>query len=303
MSSRDTSPKTDTRPQRIPPWLRTRLPDAARFGGTAKMLAELGLHTVCQEALCPNRWECFSRHTATFLVLGPQCTRDCAFCNVTPGRPADPDPDEPGRVAEASRRLGLRHVVVTSVTRDDLPDGGAAHFAACIAAIRAVLPDAPLKTTVEVLIPDFQGDEAALDTVLAARPEVLNHNLETVRGLYPAMRPQADYDQSLELLARARAFADKNEGMLVKSGLMAGLGESFSGLMEAIADLARAGCHAVTVGQYMRPSLAHPPVERYLTPQEFVELEACGRHHGIPHMICAPKVRSSYKAADLLTNK
>ncbi|MGE4553189.1 MAG: lipoyl synthase [Desulfovibrionaceae bacterium] len=280
------------KPLRIPPWLRMKLPQGGALKATRELLADLHVHTVCQGAKCPNIWECFSGHTAAFLVLGPQCTRNCAFCNITPGRPGAPDPDEPRRVAEAARRLKLGHVVVTSVTRDDLPDGGAAHFAAVTAALRRVLPG----STVELLIPDFQGDDAALRTVLDAGPDVLNHNLETVRSLYRAVRPQADYDRSLRLLARARELGARR----VKSGLMVGLGETFSEIQEAIRDLARAGCHTVTVGQYMQPSAAHPRVKNYLTPQEFFELDACGRHHGIPQMFCAPRVRSSYHAKEVL---
>lgn len=254
------------------------------------MVGDLGLHTVCQSAKCPNMAECFSRSVATFMILGNACTRNCAFCNVTPGRPEAVDPDEPRRVARAAARLGLKYVVVTSVTRDDLPDGGAAHFAAVIRALRAELPGAG----VEVLIPDFKGDEAALRTVIKAAPEVINHNVETVPGLYPRIRPQARYECSLELLARVA-----RSGLPAKSGLMVGLGEDEQGVHGVLADLAGAGVSIATVGQYMRPSKAHPPVERWWEPGEFDALAGHGRLLGIAHMHCAPLVRSSYRAGEL----
>ncbi len=251
---------------------------------------DLGLHTVCQSAKCPNMGECFSRNVATFMILGDNCTRNCAFCNITPGPPEAVDPAEPGRVAEAAARLGLRYVVVTSVTRDDLPDGGAAHFAAVIRSLRERLPDAG----VEVLIPDFQGHEAALQTVIEAGPDVINHNVETVPGLYPRIRPQAMYARSLELLSRvARA------GLPAKSGLMVGLGEDEAGVRCVLADLAEMGVSIATVGQYMRPSKDHPPVERYWEPAEFDALADFGRSLGIAHMHCAPLVRSSYRAGEM----
>lgn len=228
---------------------------------------------------------------ATFLVLGPVCTRNCAFCNITPGTPAAVDPDEPRRVAEAVARLGLAYAVVTSVTRDDLPDGGAAHFAAVIRAIREGNPGCG----VEVLIPDFQGDEAALRAVLDAQPDVLNHNLETVPGLYSRIRPQADYAQSLELLRRARGIAS---AIPTKSGLMLGLGEEMDDVRAVLRDLADIGCAIVTVGQYMRPSRKHPEVARWVHPDEFATLAEYGKSLGVRHMFCAPLVRSSYHAAE-----
>lgn len=254
------------------------------------MLRDLNLNTVCCSAKCPNEFECFSRSVATFLVMGPVCTRNCAFCNITPGAPAPLDEKEPERVAEASARLGLSHVVVTSVTRDDLEDGGAAHFAAVIRAVRARLP----RATVEVLTPDFQGDGRALGLVLAEEPEVFNHNVETAPSLYPRIRPRADYGQSLAVL---RAAAERGGKTLVKSGLMAGLGETPEELREVIGDLREAGCHIVTVGQYMRPSKEHPAVERWVHPDEFETLGAFGRSLGIPHVYSAPLVRSSYNAS------
>jgi lipoic acid synthetase len=277
---------------RIPPWLRVKLPRGRTFAGTRSLLDDLALNTVCQSARCPNTWECFSNSVATFLVLGRECTRNCAFCNISPGEPEPPDADEPRRVAEGAARLGLKHVVVTSVTRDDLPDGGAAHFAQTIRQLRLRLPDC----SVEVLIPDFQGNMAALETVLDAGPDVLNHNIETAARLYPRIRPQADYAQSLRLLRRV---ASDPRGIPAKSGLMVGLGETDDEIRQTIRDLADAGCAMITVGQYMRPSRLHPPVVRYVPPEEFEALAEFGRRLGVAKMFCAPLVRSSYHAADL----
>ncbi|EFL49560.1 lipoic acid synthetase [Solidesulfovibrio fructosivorans JJ]] len=275
---------------RLPSWLRVRLPKDAAFGETAHTVAAGGLRTVCRGARCPNIFECFSRGTATFLILGGVCTRGCAFCNITAGRPDPVDPGEPARLAAAVAELKLTHAVVTSVTRDDLPDGGAAHFAATIAALRQACPD----TTVEVLTPDFGGDPVALDIVLAARPDVFNHNVETVPRLYPTARAGADYARSLAVLARAAAAG----ASVVKSGLMVGLGETREELTAVFDDLARAGCRVVTVGQYLRPSRRNLPVARYVPPDEFDALAALGRDHGIAEMVCAPLVRSSYKAGN-----
>jgi lipoic acid synthetase len=233
-------------------------------------------------------FECFSEHTATFLIMGDTCTRNCAFCNIESGDLAPLSPDEPARLAEAAERLGLKHVVVTSVTRDDLDDGGASHFAATIRAIRDRLPEA----TVEVLIPDFQGDEAALNRVIEAGPDVINHNVETPPAHYGTVRPQADYAQSLELLERV-----KRAGSVAKSGLMVGLGETDEEVRGVIDDLAAAGCDIVTIGQYMRPSLAHPAVERYVHPEVFDEYARYGEGLGVRYMYAAPLVRSSYNAA------
>jgi len=277
---------------RIPPWLRVKLPSSRTFADTGRLLSDLKLNTVCQHARCPNTWECFSGGVATFLILGRQCTRNCAFCNITPGRPEPVDADEPRRVAEAAHRLGLKHVVVTSVTRDDLPDGGAEHFAATIRALRGQLPGC----TVEVLIPDFRGDAGALEVVLAERPDVLNHNVETVPRLYPQIRPQAGYEQSLELLRRVAA---DSRGIPAKRGRMAGRGETDEELRGVIRDLAAVGCSMITVGQYMRPSRLHPPVERYMPPEDFDALADYGRSLGVAKMLCAPLVRSSYHAAGL----
>jgi lipoic acid synthetase len=287
--------------ERKPPWLRVRLPRAAPFRATAGLLDELELHTVCEAARCPNRGECFGSGTATFLVLGETCTRTCGFCAI--GRasapPAPPDPDEPRRVARAAARLGLAHVVVTSVTRDDLSDGGAAHYAATIAAVRDELPDA----TVEVLVPDFGGDPAALAVVLAARPRVLNHNLETVPRLYDEVRPRGSYRRSLDLLraaADAGAAAGRSAGAvrprLVKSGLMLGLGETADEVAAVLADCAAASVGLVTVGQYLRPAAGCLPVARYLPPGEFAALVPLGERLGL-RVEAGPFVRSSYRAA------
>lgn len=279
------------RPLRLPPWLRRPLPAAKTFFGTRNLVGGLNLATVCQGAKCPNIHECFSCGTATFMILGSTCTRNCAFCNIEPGHPGPPDPTEPSRVAEAAAALGLSHVVVTSVTRDDLPDGGSAHFAATIRAIQKALP----KSTIEVLIPDFKGSETALGTVIAARPDVINHNVETHPALYRRIRPQADYGQSLTLLQRV-----KEAGCPAKSGFMVGIGETDAQARAILTDLKEAGCGIVTIGQYMRPSKAHPPVERYAHPDTFAAYAAFGKALGIAHVFSAPLVRSSYQAAESL---
>jgi len=307
--------------RRKPAWLKHKAPSPGRFRATGALLDELALHTVCTEARCPNKGECFSSGTATFLILGDVCTRACRFCAIEHGEravaaeKASPaaavcalDPDEPRRVGEAARRLSLRHVVITSVTRDDLPDGGAAHFAAAAAAVRAAVPGA----TVEVLIPDLGGDEAALAAVLAARPDVLNHNLETVPRLYPEVRPQAGYARSLELLARAAAWARAGDAgpsaghprrgpsrPLVKTGFMVGLGETTDELAAALADAAAAGADAVTIGQYLQPDESCLPVARYVTPEEFLDHERRGAALGLT-VTAGPFVRSSYRAGELL---
>jgi len=293
ISSECRAPTAGSRPMgRFPPWLRKRLPPEGELRRVRELLRELRLNTVCQSAQCPNLCECFAEGTATFMVLGRVCTRACGFCAVERGAPAPPDPGEPQRVAQAAAELGLRHVVVTSVTRDDLGDGGAGHFAATIRAIRSAC-----EATVEVLIPDFRGSAAALDCVLEAGPDVLNHNVETVPRLYPVVRPQARYERSLELLGRAAARA---HGMLVKSGLMVGLGERLGEVAAVMRDLRGAGCQALTVGQYLRPSAAHLPVERFVTPEEFDALRAEAKALGFERVAAGPFVRSSYRAEALL---
>ncbi len=275
---------------RLPPWLRVSLPKTGCFGHTDALINDLKLHTVCRSARCPNIFECYSRQTATFLILGGVCSRSCAFCNIGAGELLPLDPGEPERVAQAAATLNLSHVVITSVTRDDLPDGGAAHFAATIAAVRAALPGA----VIEVLIPDFKGSEWDLNTVLEARPDILNHNVETVPTLYPRIRPQADFDQSLELLRRAGAA-----GFISKSGLMVGLGEDDDAVRGVLDALAGINCRIVTVGQYMRPSRRHPPVLRYVHPDIFESYAVYGRKCGIDQVFSAPLVRSSYNAKDV----
>lgn len=273
---------------RIPPWLRVRLPCDPAYGATGALVRDLELHTVCRSAKCPNMFECYSRGTATFLILGETCTRNCAFCNIGSGTVRSPDPGEPARVGRATAALGLRHAVVTSVTRDDLPDGGAGHFAATIRAIRQCCEPCP---TIEVLIPDFQGSASALQTVMAAAPHIINHNVETPPAQYARIRPQADYGQSLELLRRVR-----EAGHVSKSGLMVGLGETDDEVHGVLEDLAAAGCDIVTIGQYMRPSRRHPPVERYVHPDVFAEYARRGQELSIPFVFSAPLVRSSYNA-------
>ncbi len=272
---------------RRPEWLRMKLPAGRRLGEVSRVLREGSLSTVCQEARCPNRAECWNSGTATFLVMGPRCTRGCRFCAVEQGPVNPPDPEEPRRVAEAAASLGLKHVVVTSTTRDDVADGGAAHFVATIREIRATMPGA----TVEVLIPDFGGSESALQKVLDARPEVLNHNVETVPRLYAAARPGADYRRSHEILRRAAAA-----GLSAKSGFMVGLGESAGEIRRLLGDLRDAGCERVTIGQYLQPTRTSLPVKRYWTVEEF---EAWGRRAkelGFRHVSAGPLVRSSYHA-------
>ncbi len=275
-----------------PPWIRVRLAQGPNYHEVKGLLGGLSLHTVCQEARCPNMGECFESRTATFLILGPVCTRNCRFCAVEGGRPLLPDPEEPLHVAEAVRTLGLRHAVITSVTRDDLPDGGASQFAQAITAIRQESPGC----SVEVLIPDFQGSARALDAVLEAGPDILNHNVETVPRLYPRVRPQADYERSLEVLKRAK----EHGGCLTKSGLMVGVGESGDELLEVMADLREAGCDLLTIGQYLRPSQQHLPIVRYYTPEEFGRLAGQGRAMGFRHVEAGPLVRSSYHARQQL---
>lgn len=282
------SPDPQTEP---PPWLWQRHSSAAEaaVAGMVHLLADLRLHTVCQEARCPNIAECFGRGTATFMILGDICTRGCRFCAVRRGTPAPPDAGEPERLAEAVVRLGLRHVVVTSVTRDDLPDGGANHFAATVRAVRSRCPSA----TVELLIPDFNGSRQALETVLAAEPDVLNHNLETVPRLYPRVRPGADYRRSLGVLAWARARAPH---MLTKSGLMLGLGERTAEVLQVLYDLRQARCDLLTLGQYLQPTEWQVPVARYLSPAEFACYRDRARALGFRGIAAGPLVRSSHQA-------
>jgi lipoyl synthase len=280
---------------RKPRWLVMPRQGGADYNRVQRLLRTASLHTVCESANCPNRGECFASGTATFLLMGPTCTRYCTFCNIPGGPVLTVDPDEPRRVAAAVQHLGLRFAVVTSVTRDDLPDGGAAHFAATIKAIRDLSPGCG----VEVLIPDLGGDAASLQTVLDAGPDILNHNLETVPRLYPVLRPQARYPVSLELLRRARAWADRaGRKLTVKSGIMVGVGETHDELLTLMGDAVAAGVEVLTIGQYLQPSARHQPVVRYLEPAEFDELAARGRELGLAWVEAGPMVRSSYHARE-----
>ncbi len=272
---------------RRPEWMRVKADLGANFRETKRLVQQLDLHTVCEEAGCPNIYECWADHTATFMILGDRCTRACGFCLVDTRKPLPLDPDEPRRVADAVVTLGLEHAVITSVARDDLPDGGAAGFAATIDAVRLLSPD----TQVEVLIPDCKGSTEALDVIFAARPDVLNHNLETVARLHRAARPSAAYARSLALLARS-----SDAGLLTKSGIILGMGETADELRGAIADLRNVGVDVLTLGQYLRPSGQHLPVARWWTPEEFAELGAYAEGLGFRHVESGPLVRSSYHA-------
>ncbi len=274
--------------RRLPRWVIAKNPLSGGFVSTKALMRTSELVTVCEEAACPNIGKCWQRGTATFMIAGATCTRGCRFCNVATGRPSGPpDPREPVRIAEAAAQMGLRFVVITAVARDDIPDGGAAHFAACIAALRERLPEC----RVEVLIPDLRGSWDALDAVIAAAPDVLNHNTETVPRLYSRVRPGARYERTLELLSRSASA-----GLATKSGIMVGLGESLAEIAGVLSDLASAGCGPVTVGQYLRPSPAHLPVERFYAPAEYPAIAALGRDLGLAHVESGPLVRSSFEA-------
>jgi len=276
-----------------PDWLRIRLQTTDSFGKIKGMMGNLKLHTVCEEARCPNIYECWSDGTATFMVMGDTCTRACGFCNVKTGRPEALDAEEPQHVAEAVQQMGLDHAVITSVDRDDLPDGGAQHIADTIEAVRKLNPN----TKIEVLIPDFQGNWEAFQLVLDARPDVLNHNTETVPRLYKRVRNRADYQQTLELLRRAHEWRLENfPGMLTKSGIMVGLGESSEEVEKTIADIRAQKTDVLTVGQYMRPTMKHLPVERYWSPEEFSSLRDFALNLGFRFVEAGPLVRSSYHA-------
>lgn len=283
-------PASPTR--RLPSWLKRTLPRGNGNFFTQQLLDELRLETVCENARCPNRPECYSRRTATFMILGNVCTRPCGFCSVPKGQPEDLEDDEPARVAEAAHRLGLRHVVITSVTRDDLPDGGADHFRRCILAVRQ-----RTGAVVEVLTPDFLGDLSAVDRVLEAAPEVFNHNMETVPRLYKKVRGRASYQRSLDLIAHVKRHSPAT---VTKSGLMLGLGETTEELFDVLADLRAHGCDTLTLGQYLAPTLKHIPVARYVPPTEFDELAARARTLGFTKVVAGPFVRSSYHADEMV---
>jgi lipoic acid synthetase len=278
--------------RRLPPWLRQNLAPGGGHGETAGLIAELGLETVCSSAKCPNRLECWSQKTATFMILGNVCTRPCGFCSVPKGKTEALEPDEPERVAEAARRLGLKHVVITSVTRDDLPDGGAEHFRRTVDAVRATTG-----ATIEVLVPDFIGKEGALERLMEARPDVFNHNTETVPRLYRAVRGRKSvYAWTLELLAAAKRLLP---AVRTKSGLMLGLGETREEILDVFADLLDHGVDYLTLGQYLQPTLESLPVERYVPPEEFAELGRLAQGMGFRKVASGPLVRSSYHARDM----
>jgi len=262
------------------------------MSGMNSLLDGLHLHTICESAHCPNMGDCFSRQTATFLILGDTCTRNCTFCAVNKGVPQLIEDSEPGHIAQAIAHLGLKHVVITSVTRDDLPDGGAEHFARIIKTLRNQSTD----ITIEVLIPDFKGSRPAIESVVETRPDVINHNIETVPSLYPAVRPMADFQRSLDVL---RMVKEMDAGIITKSGLMLGLGETREEIIEAMHSLRDAACDLLTIGQYLQPSFSHHAVIRYVTPQEFEEFAIIGRAIGFREVASAPLVRSSFNAAHL----
>ena len=273
---------------RKPEWLKKKM-DLAAVAEMETILRSLSLHTVCEGANCPNRGECFKNNTATFMILGSVCTRDCRFCDVCTGEPNLVDPDEPENLATAAAKLGLKHTVVTSVTRDDLPDGGAAHFATVIRTLKAKMPD----STVEVLIPDFQGNKDALQTVIDACPEIINHNVETVPSLYSAVRPMADYQQSLELLKRVKTMTS---GIYSKTGIMVGLGETQEEVFVVMDDLLAVDCDMLTIGQYLQPSKEHIGIKEFVQPERFEEYKRIGLEKGFKHIASGPFVRSSYNA-------
>jgi lipoic acid synthetase len=281
-----------TAARRLPDWLKRGLPRGNENFFTDHLLDELRLETVCENARCPNRPECYSRRTATFMILGNVCTRPCGFCSVPRGEPIELEDDEPERVAEAAFRLGLRHVVITSVTRDDLPDGGADHFYRCVIAVRRRTGAA-----VEVLTPDFLGDPAAIDRVLDAKPDVFNHNTETVPRLYKKVRGRADYRRTLDLLDRVKRLAPN---IVTKSSLMLGLGETIDELFDVFADLRSVGCDVLTLGQYLAPTLKHIPVARFVPPAEFDWLAERSRTLGFQQVVAGPYVRSSYHADEMV---
>jgi lipoyl synthase len=289
----DLSPAATASRPRLPAWLRTSLPTTDRFAHTRALLEELRLHTVCHSAACPNHWECWGKGTATFMIGGDRCTRACRFCAVATAKPLPLEADEPARVAEATRRLQLKHIVITAVARDDLADGGADHFRRTIEAVRAANPG----TVIEVLTPDFNAREAAIDAVLAARPHVFNHNIETVRRLTPGVRSRATYERSLSVLGLVKAKAAA--GLYTKSGLMLGLGETEEELFTALADLRQVSCDLLTLGQYLQPTLKHLQVVEYVTPAKFAEYGERARRMGFLHVASAPMVRSSYHADEV----
>ena len=282
---------TESKPRpRLPEWLRITLPTSDNFARTRSLLDELKLHTVCESAKCPNHWECWSKGTATFMIAGDRCTRACGFCAVSTAKPLALEADEPLRVAEATRRMRLRHIVITAVARDDLADGGANHFRGTIEMVRELNPG----IVIEVLVPDFNDHDDSIDTVLAANPHIFNHNLETVRRLTPDVRHRATYDRSLNVLRKVKAR--RGDTIYTKSGLMLGLGETEAELLTALRDLRAAGCDILTLGQYLQPTLEHLPVMEFVTPERFARFKASAEEMGFLHVASGPMVRSSYHA-------
>ena len=275
--------------RRLPSWLTAKMPGGPNYVALKTLMRDNELHTVCEEARCPNIGECWERGTATFMILGDICTRACGYCAVTTGKPSGLDLEEPARLAGTVERMGLNYAVITSVNRDDLPDGGAFVFAQCVRQVRRRVPGCK----VEVLIPDFDGNWTALDTVMASKPDTLNHNIETVRRIFGRVRPKGDYDQSLELLSRARAI---DPGAVTKSGMMVGLGETWDEILETMGDLRSVDCDLLTIGQYLRPSVKHVPLARWYTPEDFAELKREAEAMGFQHVASGPLVRSSYHA-------
>jgi len=277
-----------------PPWIKVRLPSNPVFFSTKALISDLRLHTVCESAQCPNRWECWSHGTATFMIAGDRCTRACGFCAVTTAKPFALEEDEPERVAAAVVRMKLKHVVITAVARDDLKDGGAGHFARVITAIRKTDPS----IVIEVLVPDFHAQDWCIQVVLDAGPEIYNHNLETVERLTPLVRSRAKYDTSLRVLRRAKELASSTGGVVTKSGIMLGLGETEPEIFQAMDDLREVGCQVLTMGQYLRPTPSHLPVVEFITPEQFAVYGEIARKKGFEHVASGPLVRSSYHAAD-----
>ena len=278
--------------EKMPEWFKVKYNQKA-VEEVSELMTKLKLNTVCKEANCPNLGECFQKHTATFMILGSQCTRNCRFCNVVHGTPEPVAPLEPQHIAEAAKHLGLRHVVITQVTRDDLPDGGASHFAKTIAAIRELCPS----TSIEVLISDMKGDHASLDTVIAAHPEVINHNIETVPSLYSTVRPEANYQRSLDVL---RYVKEQDPSIRTKTGIMVGLGETDEEVLHTMDDVLAVGCDIFTIGQYLRPSEEHIEMKEYVVPEKFDIYKVIGMQKGFHYIASSPLVRSSYRAAEAL---
>lgn len=278
--------------RRLPDYLKRPIIDTDKTRTVRRILKTKCLNTVCENARCPNKNECYTKNTATFLIMGNNCTRNCRYCNITCAKPEALDVEEPKHVSEAVQALGLKYAVITSVTRDDLPDGGAQHFANCIYEIRNISPD----VNVEILTPDFRGNKNSLDTIIKAHPNVFNHNIETVRNVFKTARPQGDYDCSLEVLK----YIKDNSDIITKSGLMIGLGETFEDIEQTLVDLKNVGCDILTVGQYIQPSKEHLAVSKYYTPSEYEDLKALAEKIGIKHYQIGPLVRSSYRASELI---